>query len=260
MKKLINPRVLSQKLKNLILVSTVAATGSVGGVASAQIVKNGDFESSANSSSGYGQFFGNNSSAIVGWTRGASNNGDGIAGAGTAPETSSGYSAPPGYTSPPDPSVYYFVQNYQTPNNNLSQAITLNADTPYTLSFVGAAKIRDGVDDPLPAGFVTVTDAGGTLADVPITVTTDAGNDFVTYSATFTTGSASDTADAVIDLGQNQANPHSGTGDNQYAADFVEFSDVAINPAVTTPEPTALALMLGGLGLLAARQLRRRNG
>lgn len=261
MKKLPNPRSISRLFKSLLLLSTVVAAGSAGGLASAQIVKNGSFESSANSSSGYGQFFTGNSSAVAEWTRGSSNYGDGIAGSGTAPETSSGYSAPPGYSSPStggtDPAIYYFVQNYQTPNNNLYQDVTLAADTSYTLTFAGATKVRDGVDDPLPEGFVTVTDNDGTLANVAITTTSDAGNDFVNYTATFITGS--DTTGAVIDLGQNQANPHSGTGDNQYAADFVDFSNVAINPTVTTPEPSAIALMLGGLGLLVARQLRRRN-
>lgn len=259
MKKLINPRLLSRQLKRLCFVSALVGTANfAASSASGQIVQNGNFESNASSFSGYGVSIIN---SITDWT--TSFGSSGLGGAGIT--SGSAYQTPYLYNPITDPSVFAYVTNnngyssaYHTGSGvYVEQAITLAANTEYTLTFEGASKVRYSAPTSDPAtGDILVYDNSGTLADVTITALTPLGADFTQYTANFTTGS--DTTGATVELLMTQPVP-TRTDAFPYVGDFVEASDVAINPAATTPEPATCGLLaLGGAAVLAGRLLRRR--
>jgi hypothetical protein len=232
-------------MRRISCAAALATTAFVGSIASADIVANGNFESNASSFSGYG------SGTIPNWT---ATGGTGLGGAGIT--SSSTYAEPVGYNGLTDPSVFAYATNNRATDRYVEQAITLAPDTSYTLTFEGASKVRDFLPTSDPAtGDMLVYDNAGNLTDVTITSLSPAGSDFTEYTANFTTGS--DTTGATVELSITQPTP----SDNltpPYEGDFVDASDIAIAPK-TTPEPSTWALILGGMGLLAARQLRRRN-
>jgi hypothetical protein len=234
-------------VKNLTLLLTAAVLLAAGNSAYAQIVQNGNFQDPAAQLYANGEVEG---TQIPDFT--TTSGSIGLNGYGTGPGTSGTDFGGGGPYTPFEPGGYSQTNNPTVPvlafiqygSQALSQDITLQASTLYTLSFLYAPRGGDTGD----TGSVVV-DTGSTLGVPTVfssgTLSPVAGSDFISYSETFLSG-ADVSSNTSITL-----NNTSETGDHTF-----DFANVSIT-AVVTPEPsTYLLLGLGGLGLILTRRLR----